>query len=44
MAEEEGLFSVLKGGISGLFRGFRGALGDKKRLVVVIALVIIGCW
>ena len=41
MAEEEGLFSVLKEGISGLFRGFRGALGDKKRLVVVIALVII---
>jgi hypothetical protein len=31
---------VLKGGISGLLNGFKRVFGDKKRLVLVIALVI----
>lgn len=40
-ADAENLFAVLKSGISGLAGGFRRTLGDKKRLVMVIALVIV---
>lgn len=40
-ADAQSLFSVLKNGISGLTGGFRRTLGDKKRLVMVIALAII---
>jgi hypothetical protein len=40
IAQGDGLFSVLKGGISGLLNGFKRVFGDKKRLVLVIALVI----
>lgn len=41
IADGEGLFSVLRSGLSGLISGFKRTLGDKKRLVLVIALVII---
>ena len=37
IAQGDGLFSVLKGGISGLLNGFKRVFGDKKRLVLVIA-------
>ncbi len=40
-ADCEGLFSVLKGGLRNLIGGFKRTLGDKKRLTIVIALVII---
>lgn len=40
-ADCEGLFSVLKGGLRNLTGGFKRTLGDKKRLTIVIALVII---
>lgn len=39
--DEEGLFFVLKSGLSGLMIGFKRTLGDKKRLALVIALTII---
>ncbi|MGI5860270.1 MAG: hypothetical protein ACOX8P_13350 [Tepidanaerobacteraceae bacterium] len=38
----EGLFPVLKSGLSGLMGGFKRTLGDKKRLAIVIALT--GIW
>jgi hypothetical protein len=41
IADGEGLFSVLRSGLSRLKGGFKRTLGDKKRLVMVIALVII---
>lgn len=37
----EGLFSVLKSGLSGLIGGFKRTLGDKKRLTVVTALTVV---
>lgn len=40
-ADCEGLFSVLKGGLRSLIGGFKRTLGDKKRLTIVIALVLV---
>jgi uncharacterized Zn finger protein (UPF0148 family) len=37
----EGLLSLLKSGFRGLAGGFKKTLGDKKRLVVVIALAVV---
>ncbi len=37
----EGLLSLLKSGFKGLVGGFKKTLGDKKRLVVVIALAVV---
>jgi len=39
--DAEDLLSVLKSGFTGLAGGFKGALKDKKRLVIVISLAII---
>lgn len=41
IADGERLFTALKSGISRLISGFKKALRDKKRLVLVITLVII---
>ena len=37
----EGLLSLLKSGFKGLAGGFKKTLGDKKRLVVVVALAVV---
>lgn len=38
---KEGLLSLLKSGFKGLVGGFKKTLGDKKRLVVVVALAVV---
>jgi len=37
----EGMLSLLKSGFKGLAGGFKKTLGDKKRLIVVIALAVV---
>jgi hypothetical protein len=37
----EGMLSLLKSGFKGLAGGFKKTLGDKKRLVVVVALAVV---